>query len=73
MTVDVAIRRTIEEFPFEGYILPEKTVKGAYSNIANIALRYLQPGSTILDFGCGPCDKTAVLQFLGFHCSAYDD
>ena len=36
-------------------------------------LRYLQPGSTILDFGCGPCDKTAVLQFLDFHCSACDD
>lgn len=73
MNVDVAIRRTIEEFPFEGYMLPEPRVKGAYSNIANIALRYLQPGSTILDFGCGPCDKTAVLQFLGFYCSAYDD
>lgn len=72
MAVDVAIRRTIEEFPFEGYILPE-AIKGAYSDIANIALRYLQPGSAILDFGCGPCDKTAILQFLGFHCSAYDD
>lgn len=72
MTVDEAIRRAVEEFPFEGYILPE-IAKGAYLNIANIALRYLQPGSTILDFGSGPCDKTAVLQFLGFHCSAYDD
>ena len=73
MTVDVAIRRAIEEFPFEGYMLSEKTAKGAYSNIVNTAVRYLQPGSTILDFGCGPCDKTAVLQFLGFHCSTYDD
>lgn len=73
MTIDEAIRHAIEEFPFEGYMTPDTTVKGAYSNIADTALRYLQPGSAILDFGCGPCDKTAVLQFLGFHCSAYDD
>jgi SAM-dependent methyltransferase len=26
-----------------------------------------------LDFGSGPCDKTAILQLLGFDCSAYDD
>lgn len=73
MTVDEAIRRLIGEFPFKGYVTPKKTVKGAYSNIVHTVLRYLQPGATILDFGCGPCDKTAVLQFLGFHCSAYDD
>ena len=73
MTIDQAIRRTIEEFPFEGYMTREETVKRVYPNIADTVLRYLQPGSAILDFGCGPCDKTAVLQFLGFHCSAYDD
>ncbi len=73
MTVEEAIRRTIEEFPVDGYMTPEDTVKGAYSNIANTALRYLKPGSSILDFGCGPCEKTAVLQYLGFNCSAYDD
>lgn len=73
MTVDSAIMRTIEQFPFEGYMFPEKTLKGAYSNIAETVLRYLLPGSTILDFGCGPCDKTAILQFLGFNCFGYDD
>ncbi|MCX6142885.1 MAG: class I SAM-dependent methyltransferase [Ignavibacteriales bacterium] len=75
MTTDEAIRRAVEIFPFEGYMCTphDKTVKGAYSNIADMARRYLQPGSAILDFGCGPCDKTAVLQLLGFHCSAYDD
>lgn len=26
-----------------------------------------------MDFGAGPCDKTAVLQMLGYRCSAYDD
>ena len=74
MTIDEAIRRTIETFPFEGYMTPEEgKTKGAYSNIADTVLRHLQPGSAILDFGCGPCEKTAILQFLGFHCSAYDD
>lgn len=47
--------------------------KGAYLNIAKTVLRYLQPGDRILDFGSGPCDKTAVIQTLGFKCSAYDD
>lgn len=74
MTIDEAIRRTIETFPFEGYMTPEEGKrKGVYFNVADTVLRHLQPGSAILDFGCGPCDKTAILQFLGFHCSAYDD
>jgi SAM-dependent methyltransferase len=73
MTIDEAVRRVVGEFPFRGYMTPGKTVKGAYWNIADVALRHLQPGAAILDVGSGPCDKTAILQFLGFHCSAYDD
>ena len=73
MTKEEALRRTVEKFPFKGYMRAEEMVKGAYSSIADVALRYLQPGSAILDVGCGPCDKTAVLQFLGFQCSGYDD
>lgn len=73
MTIDEAIQCSIDKFPFKGYMTPQRGVKGAYWNIADTAMRYLQPGSRILDFGCGPCDKTAVLQFLGFHCAAYDD
>jgi len=73
MTIDEAIQRTIEEFPFQGYMTSAETANGAHSNISNTVLRYLRPGSAILDFGCGPCDKTAILQFLGFRCSAYDD
>lgn len=46
---------------------------GAYATIASTVLRYLQPGARILDFGCGPCDKTAILQRLGFQCVGYDD
>ena len=73
MTVDEAIRRVSAEFPFKGYVNPEEKEIGAHSNIAHTALRYLEMGAKILDFGCGPCDKTAVLQLIGFKCSAYDD
>lgn len=73
MKIEEAIQLTIRTFPFEWYMAPSMTTKREYSNIANTVLRYLQTGSTILDFGSGPCDKTAVLQFLGFYCSAYDD
>tara|TARA_B100000029_G_scaffold146386_1_gene141699 strand:+ start:295 stop:1188 length:894 start_codon:yes stop_codon:yes gene_type:complete len=73
-TIYEAIERTFNMFPFEGYIRPEYVKsQGPYSNIGNIVLKYLPRGSSILDFGCGPCDKTAVLQHLGFNCSAYDD
>jgi len=27
----------------------------------------------VLDVGCGPCDKAALLQSLGYSCSGYDD
>ena len=30
-------------------------------------------GSKILDLGCGPADKPAILQELGFNCTGYDD
>ncbi len=51
MTVEEAIRRTIQAFPFNGYMLAEKDKgKGTCSNIGKTALRYLKPGSTIFDF-----------------------
>ena len=73
MTTEEAIKQVIKKFPFEGYMSEQKAVMDKYSSIANIVMRYLQPNSSILDFGAGPCDKIAVLQLLGFHCSGYDD
>lgn len=65
-----AIRTVIQRFPFEGYMNP---ASGGYLNVAQTVRRHLPPGSSILDFGCGPCDKTAVLQLMGYECSGYDD
>jgi len=42
-------------------------------NVARTVLKWLQPGAKVLDFGAGPCDKTAVLALLGFECTSYDD
>lgn len=65
-----AIERVAARFPFPGYVEP---TAGAYRTIAEVALRYLPRGASVLDFGCGPADKTAVLSELGYRCSAYDD
>jgi SAM-dependent methyltransferase len=73
MNIADAIVRCANEFPFDGYVNPALAMEGAHSNIARSVIRHLPPGSAILDVGCGPCDKTAVLQFLGYKCSGYDD
>lgn len=70
MTPEEAIQLVRERFPFEGY---GENSKDAYLNVSKTVLRYLSPGNKILDFGSGPCDRTAILQTLGFKCSAYDD
>jgi SAM-dependent methyltransferase len=41
--------------------------------IAKTVMRYLRPGARILDFGAGPCDKTAMVAALGYDCTAADD
>jgi len=57
-------------FPIDGYM---DAALDTIINIASTIQTYLPPGSNILDFGSGPGDKTAVIQYLGYKCSAYDD
>ena len=71
--INKALNKTINLFPFTNYIINTGTIDNSYYNIGKVALKYLQPNDKILDFGSGPCDKTAILQFLGFECYAYDD
>ena len=69
-----SINQVASIFPFRGYIKPDDIgIGGPYVGIADTVLRHLDSGAKILDYGCGPCDKTAVLQLLGFSCSAADD
>ena len=69
---ELAISKTRALFPIPDYAGRLVSCE-SYRLLAHTALKYCRPGDNILDFGCGPCDKTAVLQFLGFNCSAYDD
>ena len=58
------------EFPFPDYF----TVGlDAHRSLAEIVLDRVPRGGRVLDIGCGPCDKTAVLSRLGYCCTAIDD
>ncbi len=70
MNILQAIEKVRDRYPFpEEFVLIEQ---GAQV-VARTVSRYLEPGARILDFGSGGCSKTAVLQMLGYDCSAYDD
>lgn len=70
MTPEAAIELVKKKFPFKGYMEPNVD---KYLDIAANVNRYLKPGAKIIDFGSGPCDITAILQIMGFKCSACDD
>ena len=73
MTVSEAVRETIEAFPFPGYMTPGGVPRATYFTVGEAVARHLGPGATILDFGCGPMDKTAVLERMGYDCAGFDD
>jgi hypothetical protein len=59
-----------DRFPYQGYM---DISVDSYLNTANTVTKYLEPGAKILDFASGPCDKTAIIQSMGYQCSAFDD
>ncbi len=68
--IDAAVSKVSARFPFDNY-MSEPT--DAYASVARTVVACLTPGSKVLDFGAGPCDKLAVLSELGYECTAYDD
>lgn len=70
MTPEEARQYVSRQFPFPGYM---DSSGDSYISISNTVRKYLKQGARLLDFGSGPCDKTAVIQALGYRCSAYDD
>jgi SAM-dependent methyltransferase len=71
--LDRAVRKAVDNFPFPHYMTKNDKPKEVYYSIGRTVMRHMAQGVRILDFGCGPCDKTAVLQFLGYTCTGYDD
>lgn len=71
------IRRALDEversFPFEGYIT--RGHREQFQAVISLMAPHLPTTDRIrlLDVGCGPMDKTAALQILGFDCVAIDD
>jgi SAM-dependent methyltransferase len=68
--IDRALGKVSAEFPFPGYI---EAAPRSHRETAEVVLRHVPRGGSILDFAAGPLDKTAVLQELGYRCAAYDD
>ena len=68
--IEQAILQLRESFPFPKYL---ESTEDSRRSVAQTVVKHLPAGSTILDFGCGPLDKIAVLQSLGYRCTGYDD
>lgn len=65
-----AVSRLVAEFPFEDYFKPGLE---SHAAVASAIAHRVPRGGRILDIGCGPVDKTAVLSFLGYRCVGLDD
>ena len=72
MNYDELMHELKKIFPFENYI-KEFSAGDPYKTVYSIANQYLPKQSNVLDFGSGPCDKTAIIALLGHSCVAYDD
>lgn len=67
-----AVDQVAASFPFRGYI--QEGVRQALAQIVPRIARHVHvPRPRLLDIGCGPMDKTGVMQRLGFECCAVDD
>lgn len=71
MNIEDCKQRVKQKFPFPECI--DNTLCRSENDIANTINKYLNPGSKILDFGSGSCEKTAIIQCLGYECTAFDD
>ncbi len=67
-----ALREVEERFPFSDYITLGEKYSMAHV-IDRIGPHLNWSGERVLDIGCGPMDKTALLQQLGLSCYAVDD
>jgi len=69
-SLDSALRWLEASLPFEGYL---HLGTDAQRSMAELVQARLSAGASVLDIGCGPCDKTAVLSRIGYRCTGIDD
>lgn len=60
-----------ESFPFKGYIKAAR--KPGYFEMVRRVARWCSRDSKLLDFGAGPCDKTALFSLVGMKVTAFDN
>lgn len=69
-TSDVLCERLQRAFPFPRYFYLGLE---AQAHVLETVRELLPAGGRILDIGCGPLDKTALLAWAGYDCHAVDD
>lgn len=70
MSAQAAFDELKKRFVFENYIVGDP---GQWLSVGKTVEKYLVDGSKVFDLGAGPCDKTAIAQFMGCECTAVDD
>lgn len=68
--LDLALRWLEQSLPFPGYL---HLGTDAQRSVAELVKARVPAGGSVLDIGCGPCDKTAVLSRIGYRCTGIDD
>jgi 2-polyprenyl-3-methyl-5-hydroxy-6-metoxy-1,4-benzoquinol methylase len=59
------------DFPFENYINPAR--KSGYLDMVKKVEKWSGTDVDVLDFGAGPCDKTALFSKVGMRVTAFDN
>lgn len=64
------LARLRTEFPFPHYFY---LTQQAHRTVLQTVRKWVPRGGRVLDIGCGPLDKTALLAWDGYECFAVDD
>jgi len=69
--MDVHWEKINVEFPFKGYIQPSR--KTGYYDMVKKVVKWSGVDARVIDFGAGPCDKTALFSLVGMDVVAFDN
>lgn len=70
MSAESALEELKNKFVFDDYVVGDM---GQWLSVGKTIEKYLTPGDKVFDLGSGPCDKTAIAQYMGCDCTAFDD